>query len=168
MKFLEPTRHPRLNEAAAVVFLLTGLFFFFSLASYHPFDPSLNTASEIVKPANLTGRTGALLSDFLSSIAGARRLCDSRAYLLVGLEADLVVPDRFGMGEAVWRRDADRLHVHGSGIALGLAADRRSDSGRRVDRLRDGGCHDRVDEYHGGDSGDGGVLDLFSLPGFDV
>ncbi len=70
MKFLEPTRHPRLNEAAAVVLLLTGLFVFFSLASYHPFDPSLNTASEVAKPANLTGRTGALLSDFLLQSLG--------------------------------------------------------------------------------------------------
>ncbi len=70
MKLLDPTRHPRLKEAVAVVFLLAGLFFFFSLASYHPFDPSLNTASEVVKPGNLTGRTGAFLADFLLQAFG--------------------------------------------------------------------------------------------------
>ena len=70
MKLLEPTRHPRLKEAVAVVFLLTGLFVFFSLASYHPFDPSLNTASDVVKPGNLTGRTGAFLADFFLQTFG--------------------------------------------------------------------------------------------------
>src|SRR5580658_3155798 len=70
MKFLEPTQHPRLKEAVAVVFLFTGLFVFLSLASYHPFDPSLNTASEVVKPGNLTGRTGAFLADFFLQAFG--------------------------------------------------------------------------------------------------
>ncbi|HEX5430477.1 MAG TPA: DNA translocase FtsK 4TM domain-containing protein, partial [Bryobacteraceae bacterium] len=64
MKYLGPTRHPRLNEAVAVVFLFTGLFVLISLVSYHPFDPSLNTATGAVRAANLTGRTGAYLADF--------------------------------------------------------------------------------------------------------
>ena len=63
MKYLEPTRHPRLNEAMAVVYLFSGLFVFISLVSYHPFDPSLNTASGALQPVNLTGRTGAFLAD---------------------------------------------------------------------------------------------------------
>ena len=67
MKYLGPTRHPRLNEAVAVVFLLAGLFVFFSLASYHPFDPSLNTASAPVQPVNLTGLAGAYFGRFLPS-----------------------------------------------------------------------------------------------------
>jgi len=61
MNYLGPTRHPRLNEAIAVVYLFTGLFVFISLASYHPFDPSFNTASAVIKPVNLTGRAGAFL-----------------------------------------------------------------------------------------------------------
>jgi len=57
----------RLNEAGAVVFLYVGLFVLISLASYHPFDPSWNTVTQLVKPANLTGRLGALVSDWLRS-----------------------------------------------------------------------------------------------------
>src|SRR5580658_2022924 len=70
MKYLGPTRHARLNEAVAVVFLFVGLFVFFSLASYHAFDPSLNTASEPVKPVNLTGMAGAYFADFFVQALG--------------------------------------------------------------------------------------------------
>jgi len=63
MKYLGPTSVARLNEAVAVVFLLTGLFVFFSLVSYHPLDPSWDTAGGLAKPANLTGRVGAFTSD---------------------------------------------------------------------------------------------------------
>jgi S-DNA-T family DNA segregation ATPase FtsK/SpoIIIE len=70
MKYLGPTRHSRLNEAIAVVYLFTGLFVFISLASYYPFDPSLNTASQVVKPLNLTGRAGAFLADFFLQTLG--------------------------------------------------------------------------------------------------
>jgi S-DNA-T family DNA segregation ATPase FtsK/SpoIIIE len=70
MNYLGPTRHPRLNEAIAVVYLFTGLFVFISLASYHPFDPSFNTASAVIKPVNLTGRAGAFLSDFFLQSLG--------------------------------------------------------------------------------------------------
>ena len=70
MKFLGPTRYARLNEACAVVFLFIGLFLIFSLTSYHPFDPSLNTASGPVQPANLTGRFGAYLADFYLQVLG--------------------------------------------------------------------------------------------------
>jgi DNA segregation ATPase FtsK/SpoIIIE, S-DNA-T family len=70
MKYLGPTRHPRLNEAVALVFLFAGLFLFFSLASYNPFDPSLNTAAGPARPINLTGRTGAFLADFFLQTLG--------------------------------------------------------------------------------------------------
>ncbi len=70
MKYLGPTRHARLNEAAAVVFLLAGLFIFFSLASYHAFDPSLNTASAPPQPVNLTGLAGAYFADFFLQTLG--------------------------------------------------------------------------------------------------
>jgi DNA segregation ATPase FtsK/SpoIIIE, S-DNA-T family len=70
MRFLGPTRHPRLNEAGAFVFLLAGLFIFLSLASYYAFDPSWNTASSVLRPVNLTGRVGSYLSDFLLQTLG--------------------------------------------------------------------------------------------------
>src|SRR5579885_1956877 len=70
MRNLGPTRHSRLNEALAVVYLFAGLFVFISLASYYPFDPSLNTASPDVNPLNLTGRAGAYLADFFLQTLG--------------------------------------------------------------------------------------------------
>ncbi len=70
MKYLGPTRHPRLNEAVAVVFLIAGLFLLLSLASYHPLDPSWNTVTGAAKVENLTGRAGAFLSDFLLQAFG--------------------------------------------------------------------------------------------------
>src|SRR5580658_814740 len=70
MKYLGPTRHARLNEASAVVFLFVGLFVFFSLSSYHPFDPSLNTASAPAQPVNLTGLAGAYFADFFLQTLG--------------------------------------------------------------------------------------------------
>jgi S-DNA-T family DNA segregation ATPase FtsK/SpoIIIE len=65
MRFLGPTRHARLNEAGAVVFLIAGLFLFFSLISYYPLDASWNTSTSGAKPVNLTGLVGAALSDLL-------------------------------------------------------------------------------------------------------
>jgi DNA segregation ATPase FtsK/SpoIIIE, S-DNA-T family len=70
MKYLGPTRHSRLNEAIAVVFLFAGLFGFLSLASYHAFDPSLNTASAPAQPVNLTGLVGAYFADFFLQVLG--------------------------------------------------------------------------------------------------
>jgi len=70
MKFLGPTRHARLNEAAAVVFLFAGLFVFASLASYQPFDPSFDTVAGPAKIANLTGRVGAFISDLFLQAFG--------------------------------------------------------------------------------------------------
>jgi len=70
MRLLGPTSHRRLNEAGAVVYLYAGLFVLISLASYHPFDPSWNTVTQLVKPANLTGRLGALVSDWLLQTLG--------------------------------------------------------------------------------------------------
>ena len=53
MNFLGPTKHKRLNEALAFVFLAAGLFLFLGFASYDRFDPSWNTVSA-AKPVNLT------------------------------------------------------------------------------------------------------------------
>ena len=69
MNYLGPTRHARLNEAVAFVFLIAGLFVFFGLVSYHPLDPSWNTVTGAVKPVNLTGRIGAFFADlFLQNL----------------------------------------------------------------------------------------------------
>jgi len=84
MKFLGPTRHPRLNEALAVVYLFAGIFLILSLVSYHPFDPSLNTATGLVKPGNLTGRVGAAISDFLLQTLGLAAYAVPLLILLLG------------------------------------------------------------------------------------
>ena len=84
MKYLGPTSHPRLNEALAVVFLFAGLFLFISLISYHPFDPSLNTASEPAQPANLTGLVGAYLADFFLQILGIGAYAIPALILILG------------------------------------------------------------------------------------
>jgi S-DNA-T family DNA segregation ATPase FtsK/SpoIIIE len=52
------------------VFLLAGLFLFLSLASYHPLDPSWDTATGSGKAANLTGRLGAFFADLLLQCFG--------------------------------------------------------------------------------------------------
>jgi S-DNA-T family DNA segregation ATPase FtsK/SpoIIIE len=84
MKYLGPTAHPRLNEAVAVVFLFAGLFVFFSLVSYHPLDASLNTATGVVKPINLTGRVGAYVSDFWLQTLGLGAYAIPLLILLLG------------------------------------------------------------------------------------
>ncbi len=70
MKFLGPTRFHRLNEAVALVFLFAGLFFVLTFVSYHPQDPSWNSATGIARAHNLTGTVGAYTSDFLFQLLG--------------------------------------------------------------------------------------------------
>lgn len=70
MKFLGPSSRPRLNEAAAIVFLLAGLWLLFALISYYPLDVSFNTAAKAGKAANLVGRYGAYLADGLLQLLG--------------------------------------------------------------------------------------------------
>jgi S-DNA-T family DNA segregation ATPase FtsK/SpoIIIE len=84
MKYLGPTSHPRLNEAAAFVFLAIGLFVLISLISYHPLDPSLNTSTGSDKVANLTGRVGALTADLLLQSCGLAAYAIPLLILLVG------------------------------------------------------------------------------------
>jgi S-DNA-T family DNA segregation ATPase FtsK/SpoIIIE len=125
MKFLEPTRHPRLKEAVAVVFLFTGLFVFFSLASYHPFDPSLNTASEVVRPGNLTGRTGAYLSDFFLQTFGLGAY--AIPVLIFWLSLKLIWSSTI---DSVWAKLCGAALLVGSSCAgLGLFADWRPIAG---------------------------------------
>ncbi len=64
MNILGPTRYPRLNEAAAIVYLLSAFFVLLSLASYRYQDPSWDTVTGL-HAANLIGSIGAGLADFL-------------------------------------------------------------------------------------------------------
>jgi len=70
MRILGPTRFHRLNEAGGLVFLFAGLFFILSLISFHPEDPSWNTASGTLHAHNLTGFAGSYASDLCFQLLG--------------------------------------------------------------------------------------------------
>ncbi len=75
MKLLGPARRARLNEAAAVVFLFAGISCALSLISYHPTDPSWNTATPTrVRPNNLLGYPGSYLADLMLQTLGLAAL----------------------------------------------------------------------------------------------
>jgi S-DNA-T family DNA segregation ATPase FtsK/SpoIIIE len=59
-----------LNEAGALVFLFAGLFFCFSLVSYHPQDPSWNSVSGALRARNLTGFAGSYTADLCLQVLG--------------------------------------------------------------------------------------------------
>jgi len=84
MNYLGPTRHARLNEAVAFVFLIAGLFVFFGLVSYHPLDPSWNTVTGAAKPVNLTGRVGAFFADLFLQTLGLGAYAVPVLILLLG------------------------------------------------------------------------------------
>ena len=84
MKLLGPTPHRRLNEVTAFVFLFTGLGIMLSLISYSPADPSWNTASSVVKPANLMGRFGSHFSDLCFQLLGLSSFIVPALILLLG------------------------------------------------------------------------------------
>ncbi len=70
---LAPTRSRPLNILLGLVLLLTALLGFLALATYHPTDPSWNTASGAAGPhavRNWVGLFGAWLSDQLLQIFG--------------------------------------------------------------------------------------------------
>jgi DNA segregation ATPase FtsK/SpoIIIE, S-DNA-T family len=139
MKYLGPTRYPKLNGVVGVVFLYAGLFAFFSLVSYHPFDPSLNTASAPSQPVNLTGLVGAYLSDFLLQLLGLDAYAIPVLVLILGwmwirsaaIESPLIkifgalllvssLCTALGMISA-WRPIADRIPA--GGLAGSILAD---------------------------------------------
>ncbi len=70
MNILGPTRFHRLNEAGGLVFLFAGLFFVLSLISFHPQDPSWNSASGAIHSHNLTGLAGSYVSDLSFQLMG--------------------------------------------------------------------------------------------------
>ena len=54
---------PRLSEAGGILLLILGLVIWLSLLSYHPEDPSWNTASGGARPRNLIGPAGSYGAD---------------------------------------------------------------------------------------------------------
>ncbi len=64
-------RYSRLTEAAGVLSLIAGLLVWLSLVSYHPDDPSWNTATRAAHTRNLIGPAGAHLSDLFFQAFGA-------------------------------------------------------------------------------------------------
>jgi S-DNA-T family DNA segregation ATPase FtsK/SpoIIIE len=68
MNFIGPTSAPRLNEAVGVVLLFAVVILSLCLVSYHPQDPSWNTASA-GHARNLIGRFGSHVADvFLQTL----------------------------------------------------------------------------------------------------
>ena len=74
MSFIGPTRHNRLNEAAAFVYAGVGIFIALSLVSYFPQDPSWNAAVGAVRAHNLAGSAGAHIADLLFQLFGLTAL----------------------------------------------------------------------------------------------
>jgi DNA segregation ATPase FtsK/SpoIIIE, S-DNA-T family len=70
MIILSPRRPSRLNEVVGFLLFLVGLAIALSLASYTPYDPSWDTASEIAHTQNLLGPAGAWAADLLFQIFG--------------------------------------------------------------------------------------------------
>ena len=67
---LSPTRSRPLNIMLGLSLLLAALLVLLALATYHPTDPSWNTASGSAKPLNWIGLFGASLSDLLLQAFG--------------------------------------------------------------------------------------------------
>lgn len=72
-----PTRNRRLNELIGLLVMAAALLLLLALVSYHPTDPSLDTARGLVHGTeapipihNWIGITGAYLSDFLLQVEG--------------------------------------------------------------------------------------------------
>ncbi|MBI2681680.1 MAG: DNA translocase FtsK 4TM domain-containing protein [Acidobacteriales bacterium] len=70
MKFFQlvftPTKNRRLNELVGFLLLVSATLLFLALASYSPFDPSMNTAAPgpgVRPPQNFIGMAGALVAD---------------------------------------------------------------------------------------------------------
>ena len=70
MTILSPRRSSRLNEVVGFLLFLTGLALALCFASYSPFDPSWDTASEARHTQNLLGPAGAWVADLLFQIFG--------------------------------------------------------------------------------------------------
>jgi S-DNA-T family DNA segregation ATPase FtsK/SpoIIIE len=67
---LAPTRSRPLNIFLGLILVLVALLFLLALATYHPSDPSWNTATGAARPLNWIGLFGSYLSDLLLQSLG--------------------------------------------------------------------------------------------------
>ena len=67
---LSPTRNRPLNIFLGLVLVLAAILVLLALATYHPSDPSWNTASSLAKPQNWIGLFGAWFSDLFLQALG--------------------------------------------------------------------------------------------------
>ncbi|HVA62296.1 MAG TPA: DNA translocase FtsK [Terriglobales bacterium] len=70
MHLLRPTTNRRFNELVGLLILVLATLLCLALVSYHPADPSLNTAAAVARPANWVGPVGATLADLLFQSLG--------------------------------------------------------------------------------------------------
>jgi len=72
LRAFTPTRNRRLNELIGFLLFVSATLLFLALASYSPFDPSLNTAGSLASGSarNWIGLFGATLSDLLLQSLG--------------------------------------------------------------------------------------------------
>ena len=63
MRLFTPGQSRRLNEVTGFLFLAAGILFLLSMASFHPRDPSWDTAAGPVRTNNLIGPAGAHIAD---------------------------------------------------------------------------------------------------------
>jgi S-DNA-T family DNA segregation ATPase FtsK/SpoIIIE len=72
LRAFTPTKNRRLNELIGFLLLVSATLLFLALASYSPFDPSLDTAGSLAGNGarNWIGLFGAMLSDLLLQSAG--------------------------------------------------------------------------------------------------
>ena len=78
LKFVvAPTRNRRLNELLGLLMLVAAGLLLLSIVSYHPTDPSLNTATGFAGPRsvhNWAGIVGSVISDLLLQVEGVTAL----------------------------------------------------------------------------------------------
>ena len=71
MRLFTPTQSRRLNEVTGFLVLAAGVLLLLSLASFHPQDPSWDTARAVsAHTSNLIGPTGAYMADVLLQAFG--------------------------------------------------------------------------------------------------
>ncbi|HUX68000.1 MAG TPA: DNA translocase FtsK [Terriglobales bacterium] len=70
MHLFRPTTNRRFNELVGLLILVLATLLCLALLSYHPADPSLDTAAAAARPANWVGPVGATLADLLFQSLG--------------------------------------------------------------------------------------------------
>ena len=104
---LSPTRSRALNVFLGLVLALVSVLLFLALATYHPADPSLNTATDAVLPRavhNWIGLFGAWLSDLLLQSLGITAFLVAAVAGRRGLELDALALRRHSLAAVDWLR----------------------------------------------------------------